>query len=276
MSESASQGGLFTGERLHAGDPLFQADLARHVFAYSYAQVLARGKRVLDAGCGDGYGTALLAEVAEQAVGVDREARAIAAARQRYQRPNLRYEACSLEEVDKLGQTFDIICHFQVIEHLEDPKPFLFAAHKVLAKGGGLVITTPNRLLSRIENPYHVHEYIADELQTVLSSVFPRVEMFGIWGNDKVMAFEEARVRQARRILRLDPLGLRKHIPRSLVEWAYPRLARLVRRRIAQKGNPPIETSDFSIRRETSGALDLLAICYCGNERPTFGGTAHA
>lgn len=265
MREVGIHGGLFTGERLESGDPLFQADLARHLFAYTYAQVLARGKRVLDAGCGDGYGTALLAEVASFALGVDREERAILAARQRYQRENLSYRTCVLEELETLIGPFDLICHFQVIEHLHDPLPFLRAASRVLTRGGQLIITTPNRLLSRIENPYHVHEYVAEELLGLLTEVFPRVEMFGVWGNDKVMAFEEQRVRQAQRILRLDPLRLRRFIPRGVVEWAYPQLARFVRRRISREIKDGIGIGDFVVRRDTSGALDLLAICYTGD-----------
>jgi 2-polyprenyl-3-methyl-5-hydroxy-6-metoxy-1,4-benzoquinol methylase len=261
MSELGSAGGLFTGERLHAGDPLFAADLARHLVAYRHAQTLAQAKRVLDAGCGDGYGTYLLAEVASEAVGVDREARAVAVARERYVRSNLRYVACNLEELASWNDAYDVICHFQVIEHLVDPLPFLHAARKILAPGGVFIVTTPNRLLSRVENPYHVREYTGPELQELLRRVFPRVELFGVWGNEKVMAFENARAQQANRILRLDPFGLRRYVPRGVVEWAYPRLARLVRRRVGGTNTGAITEADFSIRSETDGALDLLAHC---------------
>lgn len=261
-AEQGAQGGLFTGERLHASDPLFQADLARHLVAYRYAQRLAAGKRVLDAGCGDGYGTALLAEVAREAVGVDRAAEVIAVARQRYQRPNLHYRAIELENLAALGERFEVVCHFQVIEHLPDPLPFLRAAKEILEPGGVLVITTPNRLLSRVENPYHVHEYVGEELQSLLLQVFPQVEMEGVWGNEAVMAFEEERAQRATRILRLDPLGLRHWLPRSAVEWAYPRLARWVRRGVSAAGKARIREEDFAIRPGTDGALDLLARCY--------------
>ena len=52
---------LFTGERLHDGDALFTLDLARHRAAYEYALARIDGGRVLDLGCGSGYGTARLA-----------------------------------------------------------------------------------------------------------------------------------------------------------------------------------------------------------------------
>lgn len=260
--ELGEQGGLFTGERLHAADPLFRADLARHLVAYQYASSWARGKAVLDAGCGDGYGSALLAEEARTVLGVDRSPEAIALARSRYRRDNLRYECLPLERLAELGGPFEVITHFQVIEHLPDPRPFLRAAYQCLAPRGVLLITTPNRLLSRVENPYHVREYIAEELEALLREVFPRVEVEGVWGNDKVMAFEEERARRAQRVLRLDPLGLRRLLPRRVIESVYPHLARWVRRGVAAAGKDVIEVEDFSIRPEPSGALDLLARCY--------------
>jgi SAM-dependent methyltransferase len=261
MDESA--GGIFTGERLVADDPLFVADFARHLVAYRHAQEGVRGKTVLDAGCGDGYGTDLLAQTAARALGVDRSAETIAVATQRYRRPNLAYRVCDLDRLAELGESFDVVSHFQVIEHLGDPRPFLRQARQVLKPGGALIITTPNRLNSFVENPYHVREYVAGELRALLDEVFDRVEIHGVSGNEKVMAFERARGAQAGRILRLDPLGLRHLLPRRVIEWAYARLARLVRRRIKQAdaGVATIGVDDFAITDDPQGSLDLLAVC---------------
>ena len=60
----------FTGERLIPG----QVDvdlLNEHMARYAFAARLARGKRVLDAGCGAGYGSAELAQAADSVVGAD-------------------------------------------------------------------------------------------------------------------------------------------------------------------------------------------------------------
>src|SRR5262245_45555884 len=217
-----SHGGIFTGERLVAGDPLFLADLSRHIVAYRTAQDYVRGKRVLDAGCGDGYGTDLLAETAAYAVGVDRSLDTVAVARRRYQRPNLAYRVCDLPRLMELGERFDVVCNFQVIEHLTDPEPFLRGAQPVLEPGGCLSVTTPNRLTSHIENPYHVHEYVADELRAMLAKVFATVEVQGVCGDERVMAYERARVARAKRILRLDPLNLRRMVPQRAIEAIYP------------------------------------------------------
>ena len=260
---------MFTGERLVAGEALFAADMARHVVAYRFAQEEVRGKSVLDAGCGDGYGTHILAETAARALGVDRSAESIAGAARRYQRPNLAYRTCELHRLVELGEQFDIVCNFQVIEHLTDPRPFLEQVRQVMRPAARLIITTPNRRNSFVENPYHVHEYLAGELAALLRQVFAHVEMRGVCGNERVMAFERARGAQANKILRLDPLGLRRLLPRPLIEWAYPRLARLVRRNIAAGATNavPIGPADFSIGDHAEDSLDLLAICGLENRK---------
>lgn len=258
-----SGGGVFTGERLLAGDPLFAADFSRHLVAYQFAQECVRGKRVLDAGCGDGYGTDLLAQTAARAAGVDRSAETIATAGRRYQRPNLEYRVCELTRLAHLGERFDVVCNFQVIEHLVDPQPFLEQVRQVLEPGGCLIVTTPNRLNSFIENPYHVHEYVADELRAALGRVFAAVEVRGVCGDERAMAYERTRVAQAKRILRLDPFNLRRLVPQRAVSVVYPLLARLVRRGVARSDSSAIlvRPENFAITADCDAALDLLAIC---------------
>jgi SAM-dependent methyltransferase len=256
-------GGIFTGERLVAGDPLFAADFARHLVAYRFAQEQVRGQRVLDAGCGDGYGTDLLAETARRALGVDRSARTIETAARRYRRPNLAYRVCELPRLAELGERFDVVCNFQVIEHLADPVPFVRQAREVLEPGGRLIVTTPNRLQSVVENPYHVHEYVAEELRELLLREFARVEVRGVCGDEKAMAYDRQRIAQAQRILRLDPLNLRRWVPLRLIETVYPLLARLVRKGVARADGEALQVGpeNFAITADCDAALDLLAIC---------------
>src|SRR5215471_11758453 len=78
----------FTGERLIPG----QVDvdlLNEHVARYAFAARLARGKRVLDAGCGAGYGSAELARVAQRVIGLDIAADALFFGRDNYPAENL-------------------------------------------------------------------------------------------------------------------------------------------------------------------------------------------
>src|SRR5947209_10327949 len=81
----------FTGERVIPGE--VDVDLLNeHIARYAFAARLAHGKRVLDAGCGAGYGSAELAHTAQSVIGMDISAEAVEFARANYRLPNLTFE----------------------------------------------------------------------------------------------------------------------------------------------------------------------------------------
>src|SRR5437764_10313379 len=88
----------FTGERVIPGEVDIDL-LNEHMARYTFAARLARGKRVLDAGCGAGYGSAALAEVSESVTGVDVAAEAVEYARGNYQAANLAFEEASVTQL---------------------------------------------------------------------------------------------------------------------------------------------------------------------------------
>lgn len=254
----------FTGERPGWGEG-FDYDYARHLAAYNHALGMVAGLRVLDAGCGEGFGTQLLAASAREVVGIDYSADAIAECRRLWcgpHRPNLRFEHVDVLRQGGFAERFDLVLSFQVLEHIRDSSGFLAALAARLDAQGMLVLTTPNRLRTASENPYHVREYTDGELRRELERVFSRVAIHGIHGNDKVETFETQRARAVRRILRLDPLGVRNLLPRSVVEFAFAKLARVVRR--SARGEVAIVPEDFLVRDDTERALDLLAVCSGG------------
>ncbi len=242
----------------------FAYDEARHLAAYRHARELARGRDALDAGCGEGFGTVLLAETARSVLGIDYAANAVAVARATYARPNLEFRQLDVLALADLGRQFDLITNFQVIEHLSDPVRFVTAVRAALAPGGVLMITTPNRLTSVSENPVHLHEYTAAELHELLAPLFARVEIQGVMGSERVRQFDAERGRQVQRILRLDPLGLRHLLPQRLVYFAFANLGALVRRRAAQaERDVEFGADDFTVVAESRpDALDLVAFCW--------------
>ena len=261
-SDVKSSSPEFTGERPGFGEN-FDYDEARHQAAYEYARTLAEGKSVLDAGCGEGTNSQSLRDVARQVTGVDYSKDAIEYCRRTWQGGNLRFEHVDLTHPEGFDETFDLVTNFQVLEHIEDDRAFLEALRARLAPGGVLLLTTPNRLMSFSENPYHVREYTAGELRELLESVFSEVQVRGMRGNEKVTRFDEARKRSVERILRLDPLGIRHLLPQGLINFAFARLANMVRSQAkGAAGDTRIVPSDFYVSDDDlDHALDLVAIC---------------
>jgi SAM-dependent methyltransferase len=247
----------FTGERLHQGDALFAVDLARHEAAYEVAKARIGEGRVLDLGCGSGYGAAGLAASSARVVALDRVPPDPAS-----RRAGVHFVRADLGAVPLAPGVFELVASFQVIEHLVDPNPYLEAIARCLVPGGTAILTTPNLLTSDGVNPYHVHEYAAEELETLLRSRFDEVEMHGIGASEPVRRYLEARSRRIRRIVRLDPLRLRDRLPRALVERLFALFAVLVRRRTgASEGTPEASWRDFPVGPADERCLDLLAIC---------------
>lgn len=173
----------FTGERVVPGqvnDNLWNEHIAR----YAFASRLARSRRVLDMGCGSGYGTAELARHARRAAGVDISAEAVGFAREHFSSPNVGWIAASATALPLPDASFDLIVAFEVIEHLEDWRKLLSEARRLLAAGGQFVVSTPNKI-SYAEtrggagpNPFHVHEFEFEEFHAVLREHFADVRMF--------------------------------------------------------------------------------------------------
>ncbi len=257
---------LFTGERLHADSALFGVDLVRHRAAYAFAIETARREasgRVLDLGCGTGYGTAELAEALGEGAATTR----IYAIDRISPDPEARHPRAHFLRADMNGMPlhdgcFDLVVSFQVIEHLADPSHYLATIARTLRPGGVALITTPNLLESDRENPFHVHEYAPDELARVLAGYFEEVEMLGVTATPAPMAYYKARLDRIRRIVRIDPLGLRRVLPRGLIDWLFGRLAVVVRRGIADTDElADVTLADFPIVPVVDDCLDLMAVC---------------
>jgi 2-polyprenyl-3-methyl-5-hydroxy-6-metoxy-1,4-benzoquinol methylase len=231
--------------------------------AYHYALDLASGLRVLDAGCGEGFGTQALADVAEWVVGLDYSREAVETCRRRWKKPNLRFDQADLREPGAPDQEFDLVLSLQVIEHMRDEIAFLDSLKARIGPGGKLLLTTPNRLKSFSENPYHVREYASWELRDLLEGVYSKVTLRGIHGNQQVIQFDRNRKKAVKRILRLDPLNLRKRLPSWAVNFAFARLSILVRRRAraGTRGDHFGPDAFYVSDENLDAALDLIAIC---------------
>ncbi len=172
----------FTGERVIPGQ--VDADLwNEHTARYAFAARFAGGRRVLDAGCGSGYGAARLALSAASVLGVDLSPEAVEYARRHYGMPRLGLLQASCTELPLADASFDLVTAFEVIEHLADWPAFLQEMRRVTAPEGLFIVSTPNRAYygasrGRAEpNPFHAHEFDYEEFRAELAKLFPHVSM---------------------------------------------------------------------------------------------------
>jgi len=170
----------FTGERVIPGE--VNDDLwAEHIARYAFASRLAAGARVLDIGCGTGYGTAELAQQAQTVTGIDVSDDALTYAREHYPIPNTKFFAASATAVPFSSASFDLITAFEVIEHLDNWHDLLIEARRLLHPNGTFLVSTPNKLYyaesraSEGPNPFHAHEFEFAEFRDALGAVFPHV-----------------------------------------------------------------------------------------------------
>ncbi|HYO80168.1 MAG TPA: methyltransferase domain-containing protein [Bryobacteraceae bacterium] len=177
----------WTGERIvpgHVDAALWNEHFAR----YAFAARLAAGKRVLDAGCGTGYGSAELASQALHVTGIDVAAEAVGHAYSNYDgSQNLRFIQASVTSLPFDSAAFDLVVSFEVIEHLQNWPDLIREAARVLSPHGLFVLSTPNRVFyertrgPQGPNPYHHHEFEYGEFRDALRGHFAHVD---IWLED--------------------------------------------------------------------------------------------
>ena len=171
----------FTGERYTP--ECVREMLYEHYARYAMATPFARGKRVLDCACGEGYGSAMLADVAESVLGVDVSEAAVAHARSRYMRANLQFEQGDASALALARAQFDLVVSFETLEHLQAQEQMLQGFKDALKDGGALLISSPDKYnySDRLgyQNPFHVKELYREEFEALLQRQFKHVRLFG-------------------------------------------------------------------------------------------------
>ena len=153
------------------------------------AKIIGPGKRVLDVGCSEGFGTNLLAETAASCLGADLDADAIAVANQSVGSENLHFVAMDVLTTDP-GR-FDAVVTLDVIEHIFQDNEDAFVARmaRVLEPRGILVIGTPNITSDRYAGEHsrrgHVNLFSADRLRELALRYFDNAFLFS--ANDEVV-----------------------------------------------------------------------------------------
>jgi O-antigen biosynthesis protein len=154
-----------------------------HVHRYAFSVSHARGKRVLDLACGEGYGASLLAQTAHWVVGADIEATTLAHASVHHACSNIRYLKMNADHWPFLPASFDLIVSFETIEHLRSQGAFLRSVKEAITGRGMLILSTPRADGTSGDasghNPYHQHELEREELMGLLGEHFRHTRLLG-------------------------------------------------------------------------------------------------
>lgn len=149
-----------------------------HRARYWWASRVVRDMRVLDAGCGVGYGIEILAAGAASVTGLDVDPEAVEEARIRFGAAAEEIVRGDLRELPFDDASFDAVTCFETIEHIEDGARALAELRRVLKAEGLLLISSPNPDVYPPGNEHHVHEYRPEELAAAVGEHFARVERY--------------------------------------------------------------------------------------------------
>ena len=232
-----------TGERTLPGIAHENYWFRRHEVAYRWIAPWCAGARVVDAGCGEGYGAALLRTVATDVVAVDYDPAVVAHVRRHY--PAVAAVRGDLQRLPLADGAAEVVVTLQTIEHLHDQPGFVAECARVLRPAGTFVVSTPNRLTfspgrDTPLNPFHTRELDAAELAELLAPHFTVSRMLGVGHGPRIRRWE------------------RRHGPLVGAQLATPpeqwprHVVRLV---------PRLRYDDFAVEADgVDASLDLLAI----------------
>jgi 2-polyprenyl-3-methyl-5-hydroxy-6-metoxy-1,4-benzoquinol methylase len=247
-----------------------------HIATYEYAKNLIKDKKVLDFGCGSGYGTHMLSENAKSIVGVDISSEAVDYAKKEYNSSNL-----SFMTISELGnEKFDVITSFQVIEHVPNDHEYTAKLSKLLNPGGILIISTPdkkNRLFKYIQQPwniFHLKEYTPESLKKLLVKHFKKVEILKIGSDSDLVLGEIKRTKKQRIVVLPATLFIYPYFLRVFLLKLQNNVFNIIKK--AKRGDQQnasqnhLATNDFTskyscedilFKKDMLYSTDLLAIC---------------
>ena len=228
--------------------------------ASQIATSMTPGYRVLEAGCGTGNVLRVLERTCSggMVVGMDLFSEGLQFARRR--------TSCALVHGDinalPFAGPFDLVCLFDVLEHLHDDVQVLDSLHKVLSQNGVLLLTVPAHpsLWSYFdEASHHCRRYGVGELSSKLVGAGYRVEYITyymasifplVWLGRRLMALRRQKATTDVDGAKALASGELRVIP--VVNGLLAFLLSLEARLIARRRHLPIGTSLLAVARRDS------------------------
>lgn len=171
----------FTGERFLPS--CVREIWYEHYHRYTMALSWVEGLNVLDAACGEGYGSYLLSTKAKHVTGVDIAKEAIIHATKHYQKDNIEFVESDVITMDFDDNTFDAVVSFETLEHLGQQEQLISEFKRVLKPDGILIISTPDKKeysdKMDFDNEFHVKELYRNEFADLLKPHFQNTQWYG-------------------------------------------------------------------------------------------------
>jgi SAM-dependent methyltransferase len=175
--EAAAHPEPFTGERLTAA--VGGQVQIEHYHRYLFARSLVTDLDVLDVASGEGYGAALLAQVAHSVIGIEYAEPTARAAAANFPRANLCFTRGDARALPLADACVDAVISFETIEHFDRQADFVREVRRVLRPDGSFIVSTPDRdtysPAGAPANPFHVHELTRQEFVALLQAQFRHV-----------------------------------------------------------------------------------------------------
>lgn len=183
---------LYNGERLMDVPSIDSQIENEHRHRYKMASEYIVGKYVLDAACGSGYGTKILAEAAKTVIGIDYDADLVEYCKNNNEKKNVIFRQMSVVKLDFPDNYFDAVVSFETIEHIspEQQPIFIKEIKRVLKPEGLLFISSPDQAVwerwqNGDPNEFHIGELDRDNFEKLLKKYFCQ---FYLYAQDYVPA----------------------------------------------------------------------------------------
>ncbi|MFZ5516358.1 MAG: class I SAM-dependent methyltransferase [Candidatus Zhuqueibacterota bacterium] len=229
-------------------------EYACYIALYLFAHRFCAGKNVLDAACGLGYGSYLLATTACHVEGIDIDESRIAYAREKYGSGSVRYAVSEVTDTPFENDSFDVVVSIETFEHLRPEQAVLFLSEvkRILKPDGIFILSTPNKpvfdQITRVED--HINEMDVDSLRELFARHFTSVQMY----HQRKNVLNDMKAYYS--VIKMDRFKLRQLFPRRLRKFVNRFVARDVTREIdsilptvlVQKAESPDEVKQAPIQ----------------------------
>jgi len=228
-----------------------------------YREVVARlgPGVVVDVGCGIGSETERLVGPDRLVIGADHSSDTVRLASRTYASTSgLDFFASDGAALGLRDRSVDYAISSHIIEHFVNPVLHVIELARMLRADGTAFVITPNAPAD-FENPFHVYLFEPQHLVSLLGLFFDEVTCFGIEGDDVLKADFAARRASGERLLRIDPLNLRRRLPHRAYVWAYEHILPLTYRFLGRSSSgigSGIDASHFFIRDDVRADTPVL------------------